>query len=242
MSYISFGSGPESRNAQFIVHQCVHILYAFRVFYLHHCLEVVHPSRTAEPERLSNAFLNSNQPSAFTAVQNIKRPAKLDIPECGVQKITWLSSDCCDSLSVHVGVMGLDRVLVSHAIMRSTFFGILQRIRATLTTIGIEIIKIEEFRALRDSASSTHPGEGLWTFNPCDAITKEFVRKSTRGFRHEFLKEASKLYRLTLAAIHLCGGPSPRATEDAVTRLLNSSTELVRNVQFIAGTIGVQSG
>jgi hypothetical protein len=50
------------------------------------------------------------------------------------------------------------------------------------------------------------------------------------------------LYRLALAAIHLSGGPSPRGTEDAVTRLLNSSTELVRNVQLIHGTIGVASG
>ena len=45
-----------------------------------------------------------------------------------------------------------------------------------------------------------------------------------------------------MATIHLCGGPAPRGTEEAVTRLLNSDTELMRNVIFIQGTIGVQNG
>jgi hypothetical protein len=45
-----------------------------------------------------------------------------------------------------------------------------------------------------------------------------------------------------MAAIHLCGGPAPRGTEEAVTRLLNSETELMRNILFMKGTLGVQNG
>lgn len=73
MSYIVHGCGPASRNAQFVVHQIVAIVYALRVFYLYHCLEVVHCTKVREPERLSDIFLNTNVPSAFTALQNIKR-------------------------------------------------------------------------------------------------------------------------------------------------------------------------
>jgi hypothetical protein len=58
----------------------------------------------------------------------------------------------------------------------------------------------------------------------------------------EFLSQASIVYRMALAAIHLSGGPSPRGTEDAVTRLTNSTSELVRNVQIVNGTMGVSSG
>jgi len=79
MSYIAYGGGPDSRNAQFVVHQCVGILYAMRVFFLHHCLQVVHCSRVDEPERISRLYLNGQKSSSFAAIQNIKRPAKLDI-------------------------------------------------------------------------------------------------------------------------------------------------------------------
>ena len=87
MSYIAYGSGPDSRNAQFVVHQCVGILYAMRVFFLHHCLQVVHCSRVDEPERISRLYLNGQKSSSFTAIQNIKRPAKLDIQKVSSTRI-----------------------------------------------------------------------------------------------------------------------------------------------------------
>jgi hypothetical protein len=77
-------------------------------------------------------------------------------------------------------------------------------------------------------------------FNPDQA--EKAIPNFLREQRLCFLRQASNLYRLALAAIHLSGGPSPRGTEDAVTRLLNSCTELVRNVQLVQGTIGVASG
>ena len=80
-SYVTYGCGPNSRNAQFIVHQCVHILYAFRCIYIAHCLERVRETNVREPERLSLKFLNSHKGSGFTGLQNIKRPAKNCIPD-----------------------------------------------------------------------------------------------------------------------------------------------------------------
>jgi hypothetical protein len=71
----------------------------------------------------------------------------------------------------------------------------------------------------------------------------EAIGKGTdRKYRLEFIEKASSMYRLAIAGIHLSGGPAPRGTEEGAIRLLNSSTELVRNVQMIAGTIGVQNG
>ena len=50
------------------------------------------------------------------------------------------------------------------------------------------------------------------------------------------------MYRLAIAAIHLCGGPSSQGTEEAVIRLLNSSTEAVGNVQMMESAFGVENG
>ena len=60
--------------------------------------------------------------------------------------------------------------------------------------------------------------------------------------RLSWMFKAAKVYRLALAASHLCGGPSPRETETAVTTLLNSPTGLYRNVQKLGLTLGIQSG
>ena len=243
MSYVTCASGPSSRNAQFIVHQCVHILYAMRVLFLYHTLRVVHQSQVNEPERISSLFLNSRVASSFTAIQNIKRPAKLDIPEFGDQKITWVQGSNYQSLNVHSGPMRMNRVPVSHNMLRRTYGLILSRIVQLLKTMGINMITFEQFQQLRDSASSSRPGEGMMTFNPqLQESNKGFIAASTRESRLKFLVLASDVYRLSLAAVHLTGGPSPRGTEDAVTRLTNSSTELVRNVQLSNGTVGVASG
>lgn len=239
MSYCTFGCGPNSRNAQFIVHQCVGILYAMRVFFLHHCLKVVHPTKILEPTRLSLAFLNSGVSSSFSAIQNIKRPGKLDIPAFGSQKITWLGSDFV-ALQVHTGTLGLDRVQVTHQDLHDTFHRIVSRMRHELKQMAVEPIKFMVFLQLKDSSSSSRKGEGMLIFNPDQA--EKAIPNLLREQRLCFLRQASNLYRLALAAIHLSGGPSPRGTEDAVTRLLNSCTELVRNVQLVQGTIGVSSG
>jgi hypothetical protein len=239
MSYCTFGCGPNSRNAQFVVHQCVGILYAMRVFFLHHCLNVVHPTKILEPARLSMEYLNSGVSSSFTAVQNIKRPAKLDIPAFGSQKITWLGSDFV-ALQVHTGTLGLNRVQVTHQALRDTFNRIVSRMRQELKQMSVEPINFTDFLQLKDSSSSSRKGEGMLIFNPDQA--EKVIPNIFREQRLCFLRQASNLYRLAMAAIHLSGGPSPRGTEDAVTRLLNSCTELVRNVQFVQGTIGVSSG
>ena len=239
MSYCTFGCGPNSRNAQFVVHQCVGILYAMRVFFLHHCLNVVHPTKILEPARLSLEYLNSGVSSSFTAIQNIKRPAKLDIPAFGSQKITWLGSDFV-ALQVHTGSLGLNRVQVTHQALRDTFNRIVSKMRQELKQMAVEPINFTDFLQLKDSSSSSRKGEGMLIFNPDQA--EKVIPNIFREQRLCFLRQASNLYRLAMAAIHLSGGPSPRGTEDAVTRLLNSCTELVRNVQFVQGTIGVSSG
>ena len=239
MSYCTFGCGPNSRNAQFIVHQCVGILYAMMVFFLHHCLKVVHPTKILEPSSLSLAFLNSGVSSSFSAIQNIKRPAKLDIPAFGSQKITWLGSDFV-ALQVHTGTLGLNRVQVTHQALRDTFHRIVSKMLQELKQMAVEPINFTDFLQLKDSSSSSRKVEGMLIFNPDQA--EKVIPNLFREQRLCFLRQASNLYRLALAAIHLSGGPSPRGTEDAVTRLLNSCTELVRNVQLVQGTIGVASG
>ena len=239
MSYCTLGCGPNSRNAQFVVHQCIGIQYAMRVFFLHHCLNVVHPTKILEPARLSMEYLNSGVSSSFTAIQNIKRPAKLDIPAFGSQKITWLGSGFV-ALQVHTGTMGLNRVQVTHQALRDTFHRIVSKMRHELKQMAVEPINFTDFLQLKDSSSSSRKGEGMLIFNPDQA--EKVIPNLYREQRLCFLRQASNLYRLALAAIHLSGGPSPRGTEDAVTRLLNSCTELVRNVQLVQGTIGVSSG
>lgn len=136
MSYITYGSGKNSRNAQFVVHQCIHIIYALRLLFLYHTLHVVHSSQVNEPERISALFLNSRVNSSFTAIQNIKRPAKLDIPQFGDQKITWTQGSNHQALEVHCGTMGLDRVPLSHNMLRKTYRLILARIAHLVRTTG----------------------------------------------------------------------------------------------------------
>jgi hypothetical protein len=243
MSYIAYGSGPDSRNAQFVVHQCVALQYAMRVFFLHHTLQVLHHSRVDEPERISMLFLNSQKASSFSAIQNIKRPAKLDIPEFGDQKVTWEVGSEYTALKVHCGAMNLERILVSHSMLSETFHRIVSEIRGYLRRMSVPIITFEDFKKLRDSSSSTRHGEGMMTFNPSfQAVNQEFVKKATREARLLFMSQAEIVYRLALTAIHLSGGPSPRGTEDAVTRLTNSTSNLVRNVQVVRSTIGVANG
>lgn len=144
---------------------------------------------------------------------------------------------------MHTGNFGLDRVLVTHEMLRITFKTLLTRISQDLQEMGIVVIRYKEFKKTHDSRTSTAPGEGMSGFNPLHiAHTAKFLEGRDRSFRLEFLEKASRMYRLAIAAIHLCGGPGPRGTEEAVIRLLNSSTEAVRNVQMMESTIGIENG
>ena len=208
---------------------------------MHHCLTVIHGSAVSEPERISKNYFNSLVNSAWTALQNIKRPAKQCIPNHYAQNVSWTSDDYT-ALEVHTGAKKMDRVAVSHTKIRTTYMSLLASIRKQLRSMGINMIKYEDFKLLRESASTTHPGEGMATFNDVISHTEAFTEGKSREFRVQFLKEASHVYQMVIAAIHLCGGPSPRGTEQAVMRLLNSNSERMRNFQLMAHTIGVQNG
>ena len=208
---------------------------------MHHCLTVIHGSAVSEPERISKNYFNSLVNSAWTALQNIKRPAKQCIPNHYAQNVSWTSDDYT-ALEVHTGAKKMDRVAVSHTKIRTTYMSLLASIRKQLRSMGINMITYEDFKLLRESASTTHPGEGMATFNDVISHTEAFTEGKSREFRVQFLKEASHVYQMVIAAIHLCGGPSPRGTEQAVMRLLNSNSERMRNVQLMAHTIGVQNG
>jgi hypothetical protein len=245
-SYLIYGCGSSSRSAQFIVHQIAHILYALRVTYVEHCLRSIHDSNVEEPERLSKQFLNSTIASGFTALQNIKRPIKITINTAINQHVSWIGDEFVE-LQVHTGTHGIERTPVSHALLRSTFHSIVALLGKMLNSAGVNKLKYREFLKIKDSTSSTHAGEGMSFFN-CSTTESynyksEAIKKGTdRMYRLEYIEKASAMYRLAIAGMHLSGGPAPRGTEEGVTRLLNSSTELVRNVQMMAGTIGVQNG
>jgi hypothetical protein len=241
MSYLLHGCGPSSRNAQFIVHQCVHMLYALRCIYFIHCMEHVDQTLVEAPASMSNLYLNSQRNSGFTAIQNIKRPGKSCIPENHRQNVTWI---CCShtSLEVHTGKDGLGRVQVSHTILRQVFRKILDSMTSKLQEMRVPILCDSEFDALRESTNSVQKGEGMGTYNQ-KPWTAAFIRiNEEQNFRIQFIQQASNLYRLMMTAVHVSGGPSPRGTEQAVTRLLNSDTELMRNVILVDGTIGMHSG
>ncbi len=240
-SYVSNGCGEQSRNAQFVVHQCVRILYAFRCIYMCHCLAKISPSMVHEPEWLSLTYLNSQRFSAFTALQNIKRPAKQCIPDHHRQNITWMNQEHT-VLNVHVGYQGLERVTVSHVLIKEVYDKIFSDICRVLKATGVPILEHSDFKKLKDSSSSTRSGEGLGTFNTIWRYADFCAKHSSTDFRIKFLENAQMLYRLSMAAIHLCGGPAPRGTEEAVTRLTNSQTEAMRNVQLTYGTIGIIKG
>ncbi len=227
------------------------------------------------PAMLSLKFLNSQAPSGFTDIQNIKRPAKGCIPDhhwCdqgvgfdllgfdsegvslivevprGVrhtevrrQNITWKDGEYT-SLEVHTGAQGLGRTLVTHAMLREVFRLMLADIRKDLESTEVPSLETTQFEQLRDSSTSTHAGEGLGIFNNIWFV-EDFVSKhELESFRLAFLQKAARIMQLCACLVYLSGGPSPRGTELAVTRLLNSQTEQQRNVLFIDGTIGVQSG
>ena len=161
--------------------------------------------------------------------------------ENGRQNITWIDKDHT-SLSVHTGVNGLGRTPVSHLMLRQVFHRMLADIRQDLALTGVPSLQLSQFEQLKDSSTSTHAGEGLGYFNQVWSV-EEFARKhSDATFRQTFLEKACRILRLCACLIHISGGPSPRGTEEAVTRLLNSQTEQQRNVVFIDGTIGVQGG
>jgi len=243
MSYICYGSGQASRNAQFIAHQCVHILYAFRLVYLYHCIHVLRPDQILQPQILSKKYLNSTVDSAFTAIQNIKRPAKSCFAMHVRQNVTWVGSGYV-SLLVHHGKDGLERAAVSHMVLKTTYHKILDNMKNLFIQMGIKMIKYAQFKTIKDSSVSTSAGEGMSFFNQVwtKPTTQQYVIGKDRDFRLTFLETSYMLCRLALTAIHLSGGPSPRGTEQAVTRLLNSNTELMRNVQFLSETIGVENG
>jgi len=135
MSYKFEGSGTLSRDPQFIVHQCIRILYAFRCIYVLHCLVTIPDWQFTQPELLSKSFLNSTAASAFTAIQNIKRPAKQCIPDHHKQHVTW-TDEGFTALEVHTGISGLGRTPVSHVLLRTMFKRMLQDIQSELDTIG----------------------------------------------------------------------------------------------------------
>jgi hypothetical protein len=160
LSYVFYGCGPNSRNAQFVVHQCISFLYSMRVLFMHHCLKVLHPSAVMEPERISKTFFNSLSNSAWTALQNIKRPAKGCIPNHYAQNVTWTSADYTE-LEVHTGAKKMDRVTVSHTIIRTTYMTLLASIRERLRLMDIKVITYEDFnsRSMSDWFQ--------WLMDPC---------------------------------------------------------------------------
>lgn len=239
MSCVSFGCGSESRGAQFIVNQCVHLLYALRCAYLFHCLETMQKTLVQVPQELSSMFLNSQKQNAFSALQNIKRPAVLCIEHDDRQNITWIGCKG-DSLHVHSGVQGLERISVTHMDLRTTFHALCDCIVGLLTEMRIELLTWRQFNHLKDSTSCKTPGEGMGVFNPGMKI--EVGHGFDRDSRLSWMFKAAQVYRFALAANHLCGGPSPRGTETAVTTLLNSPTGLYRNVQKLGVTLGIESG
>lgn len=243
MSYKALGCGPNSRNAQFVVHQCVSILYALRCAFIVHCMDYVDPTKVDVPEQLSSTFFNSAVNSSFTAIQNIKRPGKQCIPDHYGQNVTWVGIGFT-ALYVHTGSAGLGRVAVSHSIIKETFTKILDAIVKILSTMNVSIISKTEFDGLLESLTSSSPGQGLGTYNPLCPWSEAIIEQNptANDFQRNFVVHAANLYRLCIAAMHLSGGPSPRGTEEAVTRLTNSGTELMRNVYIIDGTIGVRSG
>jgi hypothetical protein len=164
MSYISLACGTKSRGAQFVVKQCVHLLYALRCAYLAHCLDVMPKYLVQGPEDLSLTFLNSNRQNAFAALQDIKRPGVSCIEHDDRQNVTWIGYRG-DSLEVHSGSQGLDRIPVSHENLRTTFHALCGEIVDLLRQMQIPIITWRQFRDLRDSTSVKTPGEGMGTYN-----------------------------------------------------------------------------
>ena len=135
MSYKFDGSGRASRQPQFIVHQCVHMIYAFRCIYIIHCLLSLKDWQVSQPAQLSEAYFNSTVPSAFTAIQNIKRPAKECIDDNHRQNVTW-TNESFTALDVHTGPQGLGRTPVTHLLLRQIFRGMVSDIKALLVTLG----------------------------------------------------------------------------------------------------------
>ena len=241
MSYKTYGSGPNSRNAQFVIHQCVAMLYALRCAFIVHCLDQVHDTNVELPEQLSTKFLNSSVNSNFTAIQNIKRPGKMCIPDHYGQSVTWTCT-AHTALVVHTGPLSLGRLAVSHAIIKETFNKIFCDILKIIEKMKVPIYVKHEFDALHDSTTCSTPGQGLLTFNRSPWAEFAISSNYCTDYQKTFVESASKVYRMCLAAMHLSGGPSPRGTEEAVTRLHNSETELIRNVYLVDGTIGVRAG
>ena len=165
MSYVCLGCGRESRDAQFVVHQCVHLLYALRCTFLFHCLETMPPSLVTGPEDLSLSFLNSTKQNAFAALQDIKRPGNACIAHDNRQNVTWIGFKY-DSLNVHAGTLGLDRIPVSHLMLRATFHGLCGAIVVLLRHMGIPVLTWRQFTELQDSTSCKTPCEGMGAFNP----------------------------------------------------------------------------
>ena len=108
--------------------------------------------------------------------------------------------------------------------------------------LGVPLLGPDEFKKLKDSSTCQTSGQGLSTFNESWAHAQFISSHTDEGFRTKFLAQASKLNRLAMAVIHISGGPSPRGTAEAVTRLLNSQTLQMRNVVVSGPTIGVANG
>jgi hypothetical protein len=126
--------------------------------------------------------------------------------------------------------------------MKSIFDAIMKILVEEMEQMQVPQYSYSNFLLLRESASSSTKNEGMGVFNSSTWSQEFITRNTTSDCRVKFCNFASRMYQLVMVGIYLSGGPSPRGTEQAVTRLLNSDTELIRNVHLIDGTIGVQSG
>ena len=229
-SYHCMGRGRNSRDLKFIVAECAYLKYGLRGGFLSHVLTTLQNDDVSGMDKASLPFKN---PGAFQQLNALKNIAYSCIPAADNQPISWTPNSSYSSLTVTTC-----GVLLTHKMIRTAFNRLLVFISSVLDSYEVPELPYSTFKTVRDSASSTHAGEGLTVFNPhlfpdVEAWQKTMLQKLNHSARTHFFTDAYAAGNHIVAACHISAGPGFRGTEDASLLLVNSLTQAPRNLRAL---------
>jgi hypothetical protein len=226
-SYHCMGRGKSSRDLPFLVSECAYLKYGLRGGFLHYCLKTLNNTNVTG---LQAATLKFSEPGAFLQLNSLKNIAKSCIPISDHQHISWNVDSNFSSLTVlSVGVT------LTHRMIGTAFAKVLEFVEALLDAYEVEHLSIERFKAVKDSPTSTHAGEGLVAFNPRlfpgHQMWMEKMSHMDEAQTKNFFNDSYACANHLVVGLHLSAGPGFRGTEDASITLVNSVSQAPRNIR-----------
>ena len=226
-SYHCMGRGSNSRDLAFISAECACLKYGLRGGFLHYCLTTLQNKEIGD---LNEASVRFKGPGAFLQLTSLKNIAVSCMPITSHQPVSWDENSDFSSLTVlSVGVN------LSHSSIRGAFEKLLAFVKTALDSYGVPDLPLQRFKAVCDSPTSTHAGEGLVGFNPglfpdCEAWLRA-MQPMAGVAKSNFFNDSYACANHLVVGLHISAGPGFRGTEDASILLVNSLSQAPRNIR-----------